>query len=93
MATSSSESQGDTWAWSTIAMHDWDGPASVEMTLVSALEDLNGSLGEDVLYDHVDLDAVTDTLAPTTERGATEVRFQYGSHELRLERDGTISAR
>lgn len=93
MATNTAVSLGGTRSWSTLAHHDWNGPNSIESTLLAALDDFGDESVDGVLYDHVDLDAATDVLAPTTDRGAAEVRFQYGTYEIRIERDGTIAAR
>jgi len=93
MATNTDVSLGGTRTWSTIGHHDWDGPDSIETTLLEALDEFGGESVDGVLYDHVDLEAAIDVLAPTNDRGATEVRFRYGPHEVRIERDGTIAVR
>lgn len=45
------------------------------------------------LYDDVDTEAVMDLLEPGSERGATEVRFEYEDHEIRIAQNGTVATR
>jgi hypothetical protein len=78
--------------WSVIAYHDWDGPEALETTLRNALDSLEGNPGG-VLYDYVDPEAVVDVLTPGASRGATEIRFEFEGHEIRVARDGAIAAR
>lgn len=89
----------DAWAvavdrWTPLATHDWEGDDAIEGTLAGALSGIDDDSSNVVLYDHVDLEAITDALVPgSPERGASEVRFEYGHYEIKIEADGTIAAR
>ncbi|MEF8887922.1 MAG: HalOD1 output domain-containing protein [Haloarculaceae archaeon] len=77
--------------WRPLVAHDWDGPVALETSLRAALEEVGA---EDVfLYDCVDVEAVRDAVSPGTDRGVSEVRFDYGHHEVRVTEDGSIAAR
>lgn len=78
--------------WSVLASHDWAGKTPIETSLLDALDRLSEP-ETGVLYDYVDTEAVVDVLAPSANHGATEVRFEYGQHEIRITQDGTIAAR
>ncbi|MEF8853819.1 MAG: HalOD1 output domain-containing protein [Haloarculaceae archaeon] len=79
--------------WSVVEYHDWEGPEALEGTLRDAVDALRGDPGEQRLYDYIDVEAVTDVLAGGTDRGASQVRFEVGPHEVRVSADGTIAAR
>lgn len=78
--------------WTVVAVHDWQGTQSIETTLANALATLTDTR-DDVLYDHVDLEALSDVVGPNEDRGASEVRFDYGPYEVRIEGDGTVAIR
>lgn len=92
----STETDAASWPaepWSALAYHDWGETTSIESTLLEALDELPGTAEAGVLYDYVDTEAVVDLLEPSSDRGATEVRFEYEGHEIRVTQDGTIAAR
>jgi hypothetical protein len=92
----STETDASSWpaeTWSALGYHDWDENTTIESTLMEALGDLPGTAEAGVLYDYVDTEAVVDLLEPNSGRGATEVRFEYEGHEIRVTQDGTIAAR
>ena len=64
---------------------------ALESSLRAALEEVG--VEKVFLYDYVDVEAVRDALSPGTDRGVSEVRFDYGRHEVRVTDDGTIAAR
>jgi hypothetical protein len=77
--------------WHLLVTHDWGGPVALETSLRAALEEVGV---EDVfLYEYVDVETVRDAISPGTDRGVSEVRFDYGRHELRVTEDGTIASR
>lgn len=76
-----------------LAHHDWESVAGLEVTLGAALESLDGAENL-ILYDYVNIEAVADAIDPAIDsRGASEVRFEYEGHTVRITRDGTIAAR
>lgn len=77
--------------WTDLGHHDWEGTDALETTLSDALHELDGH--ESILYEHVDTEALRDVIDPGRERGAAEVRFRYGHHEIRLTAEGSIAAR
>lgn len=79
--------------WSVLAYHDWSEDDAIETTLIEALDGLTESSEVGTLYDYVDTEAVVDLLEPGSDRGATEVRFEYEGHEIRIAQDGTVAAR
>lgn len=92
MSTEHDTSSRPAGTWSILAYHDWAGEVAIETSLLDALDSL-GSSEKGVLYDHVDTEAVVNLLDPNTGHTATEVRFEYGQHEIRITQDGTIAAR
>ncbi len=79
--------------WQVLAHHDWESAAGLEVTLAAALESLDGAENP-ILYDYVDIEAVADAIDPAVDsRGASEIRFEYEGHTVRITRDGTIAAR
>ncbi len=92
MASNSEPS--DAGSWTTLGTHDWDGSVTLETTLGDALGRLTGTSAETPFYDHVDLEAVAEAFGPAaSDRGVTEVHFEYEGLEVRIFRDGTITAR
>jgi hypothetical protein len=79
--------------WSVLAYHDWSEDNAIETTLIEALDELTESSEVGILYDYVDTEAVVDLLNPGSDRGATEVRFEYEGHEIRITQDGTVAVR
>jgi len=79
-------------SWRLLATHDWSDSTALEASLSTALEGLDGAPA-DVLYEYVDVEAVREAISPGTDRGVSEVRFEYGRHEVRVADDGTIAAR
>lgn len=79
--------------WLVLARHDWTDATALEISLHEALVTLEPTHDEAVLYEHVDVGAVRDVISPGTDRGASEVRFDYGRHEVRVAEDGTIATR
>jgi len=77
--------------WHLLVTHDWADTTGLEMSLCVALAELDADRGEVVLYDYVDVEAVRNALAPGSERGVSEVRFDYEQHEVRVADDGTIA--
>ena len=91
MATSSTVT-GTTWE--TVATHDWGATEGIESTLVTALDTLAEDEFTGTLYDYIDLEAVLRVLDPGDfEHGASEVRFEYDGHEIRITNEGHIEAR
>ena len=79
-------------SWDVLATHDWRGNQAIETSLSNALDQLATTSAP--LYDYIDLEAVRDTLGPeASQRGASEVRFEYENFEIRITDDGTIAAR
>ncbi len=78
--------------WTVVAVHDWAGTQNIETTLVNALGDLEDA-PDGVLYDHVDLEALVRVIEPDDAKGASEVRFEYGWYDVRIDADGTIAIR
>ena len=81
-------------SWDVLTVHDWEGPQSIETSLSTALERLDGGADQSILYDYIDVEAVTDAFDPErSDRGASEIRFEYHGYEVRLSQDGTIAVR
>jgi hypothetical protein len=79
--------------WSVVAHHDWDGHGTLETTLRDVVVRLDGDDGDSRLYEHVDVEALRDVMAPDADRGASAVSFEYHRHELRVSGDGTVAVR
>ncbi len=79
--------------WQLVARHDWTDTTALETSLCAALEEVDSVAGEAVLYEYVDVETVCDALNPGSDRGVSEVRFDYGGHEIRVSEDGTIAVR
>ncbi len=79
--------------WHTLARHDWTDGTALVTSLSEALADLGVAREDPVLYEYVDVEAVRDAVSPGADRGVSEVRFDYGHHEVRVAEDGTIAAR
>jgi hypothetical protein len=91
MATSSAVTGA---TWETLATHDWGATEGIESTLVTALDTLTEGEFTETLYDYIDLDAVLRVLDPgDIEHGASEVRFEYNGHDVRITNEGRIQAR
>ncbi|WP_340100084.1 HalOD1 output domain-containing protein [Salinibaculum salinum] len=81
-------------SWEELARHDWSDNQAIETTLTGALQELDCSTDGKLLYDYIDLEAVTNTFGPEESRcGASEVRFDFEDYEIRIAQDGTIGAR
>lgn len=81
-------------AWSVLTFHDWDGSGRLDTSLSAALSELDGVDEKSVLYDYVDTEAATEVLGIRSNgRGASEIRFPCEGYEIRVTRDGMISAR
>jgi hypothetical protein len=81
-------------SWDVLTVHNWDGSQSIETSLSTALDRLDGGSDESILYDHIDAEAITDAFDPERgDRGASEIRFDYHGYEVRLTRNGTIAVR
>lgn len=77
-----------------MTLAEWDRPGELILALDRAFRRLDGVDRETVLYDHVDPEAVTAAFElPAASRGATELRFECDSHEIRITGDGTVAAR
>jgi len=92
MSRSNGAGNASIGAWSVVGRHDWDGTGTLETTLRDALDGFDAET-DDVLYRYVDVEALVDALSPDADRGASEVRFDYGRHEVRVSRDGTVAVR
>jgi hypothetical protein len=79
--------------WKLLAAHDWSDAKALETSICAAVEELDGVTDEVFLYEYVDVEAVRDALKPESRRGVSEVRFDYGRHEVRVTEDGTIAVR
>lgn len=79
--------------WRVLARHDWTDATALEISLHESLAALEPTQDEALLYDYVDVDAVRDVIGPGTDRGVSEVRFDYGRHEVKVAEDGTVATR
>lgn len=94
MAVNGADKTGVARPWSVLAWHDWDGTDELVSTLSEAVYRLDGVDEGAVLYDYVDVELVTESLAPgRDERRLKEITFECENHEVRICRDGTIAAR
>lgn len=92
MASNSEPS--DAGSWTALGTHDWEGTVALETSLGDALGRLAGTSTETPFYDHVDIEAVTEAFGPTrSDRGVSEIHFEYEGLEVRITQDGTIAAR
>jgi hypothetical protein len=85
--------RGSPDGWSVVGHHDWDATETLETTLRRTLDTIDDNPGEGELYQYIDVEALFDVLSPETTRGASEVHFEYGRHDVRVSQDGTIAVR
>jgi hypothetical protein len=93
MARVDGHHQGAGESWSAIGRHDWGATETLETTLREVLNDFEGEDGPGELYQYVDAEALVDVISPETDRGASEVHFEYGDREIKISQDGIISIR
>lgn len=87
------EEHEGTERWWILGELDWEEPGELALTVDAALRQL-GALGEGVVYDYIDLDAVRTVLRERPDgRGAHQIRFDCNDHEIRIDGDGTVAAR
>lgn len=92
MAIDSSGVTSDTWT--ILATHDWGAPEGIEATMRDALDELDETDFSETVYDYIDLEAALRVLDPgAVGNGASEIRFEYNDHDMRLTHDGRISVR
>jgi hypothetical protein len=83
----------DADGWSVVAHHDWDGREALETTLRGVVVGLEIDDDATRLYQHVDVEALRDVIAPDADRGASQVSFEYRQQEIRVSDDGTVAVR
>ena len=94
MAVNGAGGSGVVRPWSVLAWHDWDSDEEFVTSLSDAIYSLDGVDEGAVLYDYVDLEVVTEALAPDRAGwGVTEITFECERHEVKISQDGTIAAR
>jgi hypothetical protein len=74
--------------------HDWssDDLGTTIFMALDSLPEFDAAASQDVLFEHVDPDALGSLFEPTqgTERTAGEVRFPVGDYEVTVRAAGTV---
>lgn len=94
MSIDSDEAYQSSTSWSALVNHDWRGPDDLILSIERAIRRLDGVDEQAVIYDYIDVEAVTAVFGPDCgTRGAHSLRFHCESYEVKIESDGTIAAR
>ncbi|MGQ4556690.1 HalOD1 output domain-containing protein [Halobellus sp. GM3] len=80
-----------TTGWSTVARHDFGGPAELDATIVAVLSE-NGAPGEPPLYESVDAELAEQFLTSADGDDASVV-FSVAGQAVRVSADGTVELR
>ena len=88
-----SESGDSQSGWRVLANHDWTDSTALETSLCRVFHALEDVSDEVYLYECVDVEAVREAFGPGSERGVSEVRFEYEGYDVRVDDAGTIAVR